>query len=532
MEKIIKLQSEQNFAEVANAGAFLNKLIDFNIPGNNGTFDLSKSYINLNMNVPPVDQAQGTVAAVDGSLPDDTALFCNEIVLKSGRGTGGDETYLCPCSQIVRNADLFSTNKGMVESIRRVNTLRNVLWNLESDVGQQHDGLDKFGTFQGRRGPGNLTSGLIQNIGFNCRTDGTPVTSLVGQGIGRDFRIPLSDLFGVGNAQWNSDVYGDTRIHLEVEPNLLDIQNLGGDELSSTFPQGGNDVPYAKCIDYTAAQAPVNATIGNQFTPLITVLEYKNGQLDLPFHVGQAVKVVYVVDGAAPAQGNHVIESIELLSAARAAALGFGAAGACLMNTRNSVFTVTAAAGSVITSLEVTALKGLNQQISINRAELVLSNMVGVEGQTPINYRTYTTEEIQGNGLTSVTEQVIIEPACQNLIVASCATSNNPPLKAWENYRIAINNVDQTGNRDVAYNKPLHKDRIMRFFQNRGQNIGNSSLTAIDTVSAQGDTNQQEFYPILETMPVTAMNKIVNLELQAAGGVESLVFFKEITKSI
>ena len=80
--------------------------------------------------------------------------------------------------------------------------------------------------------------------------------------------------------------------------------------------------------------------------------------------------------------------------------------------------------------------------------------------------------------------------------------------------------------------KTLHKDRIMRFFQNRGQNIGNSSLTAIDTVSAQGDTNQQEFYPILETMPITAMNKIVNLELQAAGGVESLVFFKEITKSI
>ena len=50
MEQILKIESEQGFSETANHGDFINsKLIDLIIPGNTGTYDLSKTYININM---------------------------------------------------------------------------------------------------------------------------------------------------------------------------------------------------------------------------------------------------------------------------------------------------------------------------------------------------------------------------------------------------------------------------------------------------------------------------------------------------
>ena len=47
MEQILKLQSEQGFSETAKPAEFINsKLIDLIIPGNTGSYDFSKSYIN------------------------------------------------------------------------------------------------------------------------------------------------------------------------------------------------------------------------------------------------------------------------------------------------------------------------------------------------------------------------------------------------------------------------------------------------------------------------------------------------------
>ena len=50
MEQILKIESEQGFSETAKSGDFINsKLIDLIIPGNTGTYDLSKSYVNVNV---------------------------------------------------------------------------------------------------------------------------------------------------------------------------------------------------------------------------------------------------------------------------------------------------------------------------------------------------------------------------------------------------------------------------------------------------------------------------------------------------
>ena len=576
MERIVKLQSLQNYQESAIPGTFTQKLIDLVIPGNNGmSYDLGKSYININMEI----DYGGTLADSDGTAPSlavlgtDTALYQDEIQLQNSNVTSsptGSVRFLSPCSQLVRNADMFSQNKGMVESIRRVNTLRSVLWNLENDMGEQHDGLDKFGSFLGRRGEGNRTTSMIQVIGMNQDiSTGIRDETIKSGELSRDFRIPLSDLFGVGSKKWNGDIYGDTRIHLELQPNNLTIAPLNGSELTSTFSQGGVAarggagpavVAYGAFLSFDntdLALLPPASSLGVGDYPLVTQLVYTDAQLDLPFYVGMGVAVAFTAAGSVvkdPTERVNFISSMEIISVARATALNIklGAGAAAGVKAGQIAITLstspmTQAAGGVIAATAVT-LAALKSQVSttkiqINRVELVLSEMTGETAPAIGDYRTYTTEETQGHPtLNTLNQQVVIEPLCQNLIIATCPTAVITPTRAWDHYRISIDNEDQTGNRDVRYNDSIHKDRMMRFFENRDQDFTNSSLKIINTEAAQRlsdggrvDGNQVDFYPILETMPSVPRNQIVNLELDgtlSTSAPQDVIFFKEVIREI
>ena len=533
MEKILKIQSEQGFSETAIPAAFINsKLLDIIIPGN-GTYDLSQSYINVNMEV--VSFANG--AGKGGNIPagfvqSDTACYNNEIrFLQDSTNTSA---YRSKCAVMVRNADMFSANRGMVESIRRVNTLREILSNVDDDKAEQHAGLDRMGALEGRRGTGNETSSLVQIIGSNCNVAGVADLTMKAQKLSRDYRIPLSDLFGVGNAQWNGDVYGDTRIHLELQPNLLQIQELGGDEGTDTYL----GTAWGAIVSYNAAgsgQLPANQPLGTIASgrPLVTQIIYNNFQLKLPFYVGQAVvfNATSSVGGGVTAT-YVIIDAIEYNLGTNDAAQPTGT-GQVQIWTRTPVYTAAGAAED-ITAITIHAHTSnpTTDQIRINRAEIVLSEMVGTNGPDKINYTTYSTEEVQGNGLLRLNKQIVCEPNAQNLIVAHCNSGEIAPDRSWTDYRLAINNVDQTGNRDIPWNKPLHKDRILRFEQNRGTYPSNTSLQLLKTEETQtGAANQIDMFPILETLPITQAQKIVNLELTSAGA-QDVVFYKELIRSI
>ena len=525
MEQILKIQSEQGFSETAKPTEFINsKLIDIIVPGNMGAYDFSKSYININMECVNAANASQPASATSS----DTALYNNEIVYNGDLG-GGNPSTIVPCSALVRNADMFSANKGMVESIRRVNTLRQLLWNLENDKAEQHDGLDKIGTFQGRRGLNNKTSSLLQIIGSNVNVAGTADLSKKAQGLSRDYRIPLSDLFGVGNAMWNSDVYGDTRIHLELQPNLLSISQLGGNEFTSTFDPAGVNLPFGKGDDVTLGGGIDFGTTGN---PITLAIPYFDPQLDCPFYVGQAVKCS-CTGSVAGATGDvfSVIDAIEFFGNTNNANPPAGDQ-KCRVTLRDKLITSNGA-GETMSVVRIEALLSATatDQIRINRAEIVLTQMPGVDAPSSIDYRTYSTEETQGNGNASFNKQVIVEPNCQNLIVAHVDSGKTAPQRAWTSYRLAINNEDVAGNRDIAFKKPLHEDRVLRFMNNRGQNISNISFNQIGTTETQGANNQIEYYPILETMPITPDDKLVNLELNSAGA-QDVIFFKELVRSI
>ncbi len=534
-ERIIKLQSQQAFNETWKPASEtpVHKLVDFTIPSG-GQYDLSKSYININMEAVNAAYAgtadsDGVVAPTQGAT--DTAFYNNDIVLETN--TANNNNYNASCSTLVRNADLFSQNKGMVESIRSVNKLRSVLWNFENDGPEMHGGLDKFGTFQGRRGKGNATSSLLQIIGSNVNVAGTPDTGLKAEARSRDFRIPLSDLFGVGNAMWNGDYFGDTQIHLELTPQNLRVAVLGGSE--RTDGMNGGAPFFGQCKEYSAAagsgQLATGDELGRGAFPLVTTLTYNDFALNMPFYVGQAISVAYTISGVGARTSHNVIEAIEYNEGTNNA-VNPGGSGSVRIYTRTPCFTATTAVDATAININALLSTAANNQIRINKAELVLNERFDIKGPEGLDYITYSTEETQGRNATNYNKQIIVEPNAHNLIIAHSKEGQIACDQAWTDYRLAVNNVDVCGNREVAYSKPLHSDRLLRFFQNRGQTPHNMSLRLLDGHNQeQGATNQSKFYPILETLPITENSKTVSIELNAAD-VQDIAFFKEITRSI
>ena len=533
MEKILKLQSQQGFTETSTVDPavpgnqrFINsKLVDFIIPGS-GTYDLSKSYININMNVNSVKPA-GLV--IGGELSTDTAIYNDEIEFVNST-LAQNISLSNPCSALVRNASMTCANRGMVESIRRVNVLKSAKWNLENDIATQHDGLDRFGAVGGRRGPGNRTSSLLQIMGSNVDVNGVVNTSISAQPLARDYRIPLSDLFGVGGAMWNGDVFGDTRIHLELQPNQLNIDRLGGSEDTVVFDAGGQNKAFG-LMQAIPVLAP-SGIIGSATHPLVTAITYKDFQLNQCFYVGQGINVSLQVGGAAAVNTNQIITSIEYNSGTNSTNPPGGDEFVRIL-TRSGYQNATAG-NEAITNILVKSLESDNtaSTIRINRAEIVLSEMPGMVGPDSIDYVTYSTEEVQGNGQTIFNNQIIVEANCQNLIVCPNATSNITPDRAWTSYRLAIDNIDVCGNRDVVYASPLHKDRLVRTILNSGDTPTNLTLHGYQNgVTQTGGTNQRALYPILETMPLTRTQKLVNLELTSAGA-EDVIYFKELRRTI
>ncbi len=534
MESIIKIASEQGFSEtwvpadVATTPP-TQKLLDFVIPGGTGTYDLSKCWINVNAEVISAANANEPANTLNSS-----AMYNNDIVMETD--SAGNNKIMGDFASIVRNSDMFSANRGMVESITRQDTLRQLLFNIENDKAEQHDNNMNLGNFFGRRGPNNATSQLVQIMGSNVSVNGVADTTIKASNIRRDLRIPLSDLFGVGSALWNSDVYGSTRIHLEVDTTRLRIEQLGGSEDTTIFQPAAQAKAYGAIKPYTVAsgagQLPNGEALGTD-KPLITEITYDDFELQMPFYVGQAIEVAFT--NTAGAQTAYAqISAVEYNEGTNSTNPPNGSR-AVRLSTALALYTNATGAGEDITAITIKALRSdaTNDKIRINNAEIVLTQLPSVNGPDSIDYRTYSTEETQGvGGLTSFNKQIIVEPNAQNLFVAHCNSGETQPNKAWTSYRMQIDNVDVSGNRDIAYNKPLHRDRIMRTFNNRSQNISNFSLNAVKIGAQQGaNANQLALYPIYETLPLTQAQKIVNFQLKAPA-IQDVVFYKELQKTI
>jgi len=224
MDNIIKLPAQQALFNATN------RLVDLVIPGNSGVYNLNESYVAIDLAAQGIELDSGQAAAgrlerAGAFLPATSAVADVRPFLKHNATT--ETIYdMCavPVEAIVRNCSMFTASRGKIEDIRRADTLRATMKAYTQDIEDVE------------------TSALG---GFAAMAKETPwatgrLAVLVGVGDtaseykNHELRIMLKDIFNIGvSEEWDSSVYGDTRIHLELNLDRLKLVQVADGSLTA-----------------------------------------------------------------------------------------------------------------------------------------------------------------------------------------------------------------------------------------------------------------------------------------------------------
>ena len=532
MDEVIRITSNQGFSAswVAKTGVAATpvttpktlNLCDFVIPRGLNV-DLTKSYIAFNGQINSDDGNAKTNAQFDlatGAVA--SPLVSNQINV--------------PVAALVRNCNL-QNNRGMVESVRRVDTLNCGLFGLLENAEGRKNNLNTFANYQGGRGVGNRTSYLLNPVTNNTSNDGSTTNAQhTSVELARDLKIPLAEIFGVGNStSYSTDVFGETRIHLETNFQNLSARVLGGNEAT--------DLGFDETSSWGSMVAQNAIADGADATALETTLPYDDFQYTMPFFVGQHV-VANATQSAGTAFGTDVdceISAIQFQTDnTTTPPTGLTKCFITLARTDGTPFYTNDAGGgnpSNLTGITLKAYTGQALTCVINRAELVLQ-VTEAPSDKSITFDTWTTEEDQGNGQTNFHRAYHLEGDCTMWMVGLCESNQILPAKDITSYRFAINNEEETGNRDIVMaqaatqGSALQYDRLIRALDHQsGMGFRNSQLKFYHADGTQAAAYNKAVSMIAETAPATADSKILNLNI-VSGGLEDIRIFKSVQRTI
>ena len=138
-----------------------------------------------------------------------------------------------------------------------------------------------------------------------------------------------------------------------------------------------------------------------------------------------------------------------------------------------------------------------------------------------------------GNLLTSFSRTYLAEPEANALFVAVCNNGSILPSRAIESYRYAVDNEEQTGNRDVFIGQPLHYDRLQRCLDAQtGLGFKNAQLKFYQNTLQQPGAYAQPVSMICETLEKTEGNKKVALQIECAATLQQIILYKMMAKTI
>jgi len=537
-DKIIRIGSQQGFAEswdVANKPSSLN-LVDFEVhPGL--IVDMTRSYIAFNTQIQPSPQTLVTSAAATPGTTN-KGVYTSESPLNSMLkldGLEGTNSYEAPNAALIRNARI-SCDKGHIESIRRVDTLKSALFNMEHDREERKDDMNAFTAPKGALGLANQSSYFLDTVIRNTDGAGNAITGETSRQLSRDVKVPLKSIFGIaeGADAWDTSKFGTTRIHCETNWKNVKVEQLGGlEQTSNKFDEkdaGAAAIKWGQMKDQVALGA------GASVTKVVTQATYLDTdyQQTSPWFVGQRVQLT----GNVVAVGLYtdipfVISKIELNTTIGNADYGsleitfdpaINAEG--IKNEDGSAQNV----NGLLMKADHTA----TQNVIVNRAELVLFTRPPMDTPSEYQYVTYTTEEDNGNGITSFARGYTMEAEAEQMIVCLAPQNDILPTTAYESYRYAVDNKDMTGNRSVFVNSPIQYDRLNRALNNQYTDWRSAQLKFFQQTVA---TTQATSYgkpnsTIVETLPLSDRPKYVDLQIECAGGVAELKIYKQMVRSI
>ena len=490
MDRIIKLQSRQGGPFTAQQN-----LIDFEIP-NDGVYNLADSYININVqpDVTPTSTAGGADQAVYpvsfkwASAPQD-AKFQNVASVK--------------------NCSMRCANKGQIESIRRVDVLKNTLAGFDKSQREVAAGEAYLAASQ-LKDPIQEQQGTIL---CDLNKSGTTKSRYLDTA---PIQIALSDLMDFCKTEeFDTEKAGTTQIHLECNLDKLQLKAINQ---SATW-----DPSWLLFTDITAVGTAQDANT-------ITWNQEAETEKDHPFHVGQALLIdasgtggaVNVV--AAPA----VVSNIDWDKTSGDVNLTFEQKWGDL------------AIGHGYVDISCTTAAVTSATPLFNSAELVVKKVAQPEGFDQIEYSTFSTEQDNGNSLKSFTKQYQVEPEATSVVIAfpdGAAGDLFSTDCSFTEYRLRINQ-EETTDRNIAFRRPIYYDQLNMTMTNMGKSLKNLTANAGATaanitwpnVYKQGDLAT---LVIASPMPQTINEKLlqVNIEAIPAGpGVNKLNLYKELPR--
>ena len=522
-DKVIRIGSQQGFADVWNNATpptALN-LVDFEIP-RGLIVDMTKSYVAFNTEIQP---ETATAGATNNAFATSDAI---NAMLRINNLKADADSYEAPNSALIRNARI-SCDKGPIESMRRVDTLKCSLFNMEKNSEARQDDMNAFTAPKSMRGIGNQTSYFLDSVSRNTDalgpTTGNLLVGATSRQLARDVKVPLKSVFGIaeGADMWDTSKFGATRLHFETNWKHVKATQLGGSEATSLSFDATNTWGKAGAVIGVAASGDA----GDSTSALVLSFPYTDYQQTLPFFVGQKI--------LCSATSTHAPGSITNAPAVIASLQFDPATNFIHVTTETAWFTNTHTA---IVNLSAVTIKSDNTyvpRITVNRAELVL--FTRPDGETPDEYQyvTYTTEEDNGNGITSFARGYVMEGEAEQMLVCLAPQNEVLPSTVYESYRYAVNNEDQTGNRSIVPRSALQYDRLTRALSNQYTDWRNAQLKFANITPitpTQANMYDADNSTIVETLPLEQGQKYVDLQIECAGGVQDLRIYKQLVRTI
>jgi len=480
---IVKYSAEQgSFSATKNN-------VDIHLPANSGVYDLSKSYINVNVTLN--ETAAGDADAVYASS------------LKFNEGTSND--VVPPTNAVVvKHCDFISQSRGSIERIRHVDALRANLAIYEKDKSYLKEDKNVFKSAK--------TEQVFSKNGANELYNVGSVGSRVRP---QDIRVDLKDLFGFGVVeQYDTSKFGNTKIHLQCNFDKLEV---GGTITDA--------IPWALAVrtgvagTYGAfASTAVNAGGGDEFT--ITSTAAYNVLEDIPFHTNQLLTVTFTnsAGGGPNTEDCRISEIVH------------NADGKVELTFATKIATV--AAGQHLNTISVVQKASTTSSVTINKVELVAYRTEDQSGPGEIQFLSYSTESDSVPGATSLNKQYYLPPNTLNAIVMTPNSIYSRETNAITKYRFTLNNKATT-NRDIEIKSGLHYDQLLKSFINMGLKLNNLDEAFINDDELQTADNSRVQAAILATpVPVSQNMTQMGLEITAGGAMSGniLIFSQRMSK--
>lgn len=476
-EKYIKIQSQQNAPFNAS-----NNRVDWIIPSSFGKVSMKDSFI----------QMYCKVDAVEADSATGTGVYMSALKWNNG---GNPYNNHFDNVALIRNSRISSANKGMIESVRRTDILRQNLTSMrqsQSEVDSlRYITADPLKNLKNGQQYGFFTDVNKSGDVFSTSNDNTPVMVRLGDIL--DFcNVDVIDMAKMG----------DTRIHTE-----LNIENISATQVFPDVLTNGDKVDD---IAQPSQDTPISS--------LTTTTKYTN--LDQsPWYVGQKIEYTGTVNGAGNTTANGVIISILQ-----------NANGSLTLRLNRDLFTLTSGNGGATGgTLDIIAPTSLTPEF--HRMELVLKV---VPQSTPdasnVLYTQFDTYELNGLGATNFTNVVEIHGGAENAIIMPVNVNGLDSTGSITDFRIALNNVELTDSRSVIPYTPLYQDRVVAGLGKADyvvKSLQNSIYdNSLDTLYSASQTSTIVM-PLFET--VSRKNLQININ---SSGLNAFVLYTSVPRTI